>query len=395
MMPEAKWLEQIVSRVTSVIDNQPRPVALHEPELGVTEQEQLLSCLTSGYVSSVSDHVGQLESELTRITGVRHAIAVVNGTAALHLALLTAGVREGDEVIVPALTFVATANAVAYCAAIPHFADSSLPDLGISPERLERHLSHETKIVGGRCMNRHTGRIIRALIAVDVLGHPADLPALSAICRRYRITLIEDAAAALGSVRDGIPCGAWGQAAAVSFNGNKIITTGGGGALLTNDDTVAAKARQLATTAKQPHPWRFDHTCTAYNYRMPGLNAALGLAQLERLPGILDRKRRLAASYHEALADLPEIIALTEPRRTRSNYWLNALLLRPDRESLLEPLLERLHSEGILARPLWTPLHRLPMYRDCPRMDVTEAEHLCARLVCLPSSPSLEGARPS
>ncbi|WP_020618590.1 LegC family aminotransferase [Paenibacillus daejeonensis] len=391
MTTDTELLELISSRLAQVVPAHKRPAALHEPELGEAEQEQLQHVLASGYISSVAPHVQQFESELARIAGVRHAIAVVNGTAALHLALLTSGVQPSDEVIVPALTFVATANAVSYCGAVPHFADSSLPDLGMTPDRLEHYLAQETKTRGGQCINRRTGRTIRAMIAVDVLGHPADLPALTAICRSHRIALIEDAAAALGSFRDGVACGAWGRSAAVSFNGNKMISTGGGGALLTNHDTVADAARQLASTAKQPHPWRYDHTRVAYNYRMPGLNAALGLAQLGRLPDLLARKRRLAEAYQEALAGIAEVAVLTEPRRTHSNYWLNALVLMRGHEQLLEPLLERLHGEGLQARPLWTPLHQLPMYSDCPRMDLTGTEDLAARVLCLPSSPRLEG----
>ncbi|MFS0724038.1 LegC family aminotransferase [Paenibacillus sp. 1P07SE] len=386
-------LAELSSRISLVLQEQRRPVALHEPELGQREQEQLLRCLATGYVSAVSEQVSLLETELARTASVRHAVAVISGTAALHLALLAAGVTAGDEVILPALTFVATANAVAYCGAIPHFADSSLPDLGLSPEKLERHLADETEMARGRCRNRRTGRTIRALVAVHVLGHPADLPALSAICRKHRLALVEDAAAALGSHRDGIPCGSWGRTAAISFNGNKIITTGGGGAMLTDDDELAAAARHLAAAAKQAHPWRYEHTAVAFNYRMPGLNAALGLAQLERLEDSLVRKRRLARSYREAMRGVTGAKMLVEPRRARSNYWLNALLLEPGRESLLQPLLERLHGEGILARPLWTPLHQLTMYRKCPRMDLSGTESLCARTVCLPSSPHLEGRR--
>ncbi|GBF75157.1 hypothetical protein PA598K_03542 [Paenibacillus sp. 598K] len=384
-------LETIVSRIEQTLGDRERPLALHEPEFGEHEQERLSACLASGYVSTASEETTRLEIALARTAGVAHAVAVSSGTAALHLALLAAGVQAGDEVIVPALTFVATANAVSYCGAVPHFADSSLPDLGLSPERLEAHLQRESEQIGRVCRNRRTGRTIRALIAVDALGHPADLPALTAICRRYRLTLIEDAAAALGSMRDGVPCGAWGSAAAFSFNGNKIITAGGGGALLTDNGELASTARMLAATAKVPHPWRYEHTSIAYNYRMPGINAALSLAQLERLPELLRRKRRLAQRYQQALAGLDGVSVLTEPRRTRSNYWLNALLLEPGCELLLEPLLAMLHRQGVQSRPLWTPLHRLPMYSDCPRMELHGTLSLCARTVCLPSSPRLEG----
>jgi len=364
-----------------------RPIGLHEPAFGEREKELTLDCLDSGWVSSVGQYVDRFEQDLTDYTGIPHAIATVNGTAALHTCLMLAGVVPGDEVLLPALTFVGSANPVVYQGAIPHFVDCEAETLGIDPQRLADHLKEIAELRNDTCYNRHTGQPIRALLVVHVLGHPARMEELADIAQRYRLILIEDAAESLGSWRDDRHTGSWGHLAALSFNGNKIITSGGGGAVLTNDSELAERAKHLTTTAKQSHPWMLEHDMVGYNYRLPNLNAALGCAQLEQLPERLKQKHQLAQHYVDAFANLGAVSLHTEPKNCRSNQWLN-LLLVPDAHER-DRLLEAAHAENILLRPFWTPLHQLPMFADAPRMPLPQTESLFARGVCLPSSAVL------
>ncbi|MBI5461122.1 MAG: LegC family aminotransferase [Gammaproteobacteria bacterium] len=384
MTPE-ETLAPILSALESVLGSA-RPVALHQPHFAGREWDYVKDCLDTGWVSSVGAYVTRLETALQDYTGVAHALAVVNGTAALHVCCLLAGVIAGDEVLLPTLTFVATANAVSYCGATPHLVDVSPVTLGVDAIRLAAYLEDIAELRGDTCYNRTTGHPLRALIVMHTFGHPAELDALAELCRRYRIVLIEDAAEALGSFYRDQHVGQWGLLSAVSFNGNKIVTTGGGGAVLTNDAALAQRARHLTTTAKQPHPWAFVHDQVAYNYRLPNLNAALGCAQLEQLPDFVSRKRALAQRYQHAFAAVAAGHIVNEPQDTRSNYWLNVLQLHPAYGHLRDALLETCQARGILVRPAWELMHRLPMYRDCPRMDMSTAEHLERHLVCLPSS---------
>lgn len=363
-----------------------RPAPLHQPHFAGREWDYVKDCIDSGWVSSVGSYVTRLESQLQDYTGVAHALAVTNGTAALHVCCLLAGVRAGDEVLVPTLTFVATANAVSYCGALPHFVDVSSATLGVDAQRLAAYLDASAELRGEVCYNRASGRPVRALIVMHAFGHPAELDALAAVCERYRIVLIEDAAEALGSFYHGRHVGHWGRLTAISFNGNKIVTTGGGGAVLTDDTELARRARHLTTTAKQPHAWAFVHDEVAYNYRLPNLNAALGCAQLEQLPDFVARKRELARRYHQAFAHLAQGRMVIEPAHCRSNYWLNVFELDSAHAPMRDALLAACHARNILVRPAWELMHRLPMYRHCPRMDLSTAERLEQRLLCLPSS---------
>jgi perosamine synthetase len=382
-------VEAILAALQRVVGPARRPVALHEPRFGGREWDYLKRCLDSGWVSSAGSFVEEFESRLASVCAAGHAVAMVNGTAALHAALRVAGVEPGDEVCMPALTFVATANAATYCGAIPHFVDSTPSALGIDPDRLERHLRRIAVRRGGGWANRITGRPLRAVVAVHVFGHPADMDALGELAREFQLALVEDATEALGGRYRGRPCGNLGRVGVLSFNGNKIVTTGGGGALVTDDAHLASRARHLATTAKVPHRWAFVHDEIGWNYRLPSLNAALGLAQLEQLDEFVRAKRLLARRYSEALAAIPDIRFLTEPEGTESNYWLNAIVLDDGSGAQREVLLEACHSAGLLARALWTPLHRLPVYAECPRDDLGVAESLERRLINLPSSAAL------
>lgn len=365
------------------------PAVLHEPLIDGNEWHRVKDCLDTGWVSSAGPYVDRFEDMISDFTGVRHVIATVNGTAALHVCLMLAGVRPDDEVIVPALTFVGTANAVAYCHARPHFADSEIRTLGLDPVKLEEHLEEIAVVGADGCLNTKTGRRIAAVVVVHAFGHPADVDALAAVCNRFGLPLIEDAAASLGSFYKGRHTGHGGLLAALSFNGNKIVTTGGGGGVLTNDESLARRAKHLTTTAKRPHPWEYVHDAVGFNYRLPNINAALGSAQMERLPAFLKRKRRLAERYRGAIADCPGLRFVAEPEHCRSNYWLNAILLDRDCADLRDEILDATNSAGFMCRPAWTPLHRLDMYRESPRTDLSVAEDMYRRLLNIPSGAAL------
>ncbi len=368
----------------------PDGAALHEPRFAGNEWAYVKECLDTGWVSTAGAFVPRFEKMLADITGAKHVIATNTGTAALHAAFLTLGVGAGDEVIVPSLTFAATANAVAHAGAVPHFAEAETTTLGVDPERLRKHLGDTLRVGNGGPINKATGRPVKAIVCVHVFGHPARVDALCEVAGDFDLPLVEDAAESLGSTYRGRHTGTFGRMGTLSFNGNKTVTTGAGGAILTDDDALAAAARHLTTTAKRAHAWEYDHDQVGYNYRLPNINAALGCAQLELLDDFIARKRRLAAAYVEAFADVPGVSVLTEPAEAFSNYWLNALLLDTPDRSALHGLLAAAHAAGFGLRPAWRPMHELPMYRDCPRMAMETTEALAARIVNLPSGPGLE-----
>lgn len=381
--------EQILHAIRQVVGEKQHRVGLHEPWFEGNEWKYVKECLDTRWVSSGGAFVDQFEEQLATFTEAGHVVAVVNGTAALHIALLLAGVEQGDEVLMPALTFVATANAVMYCGAVPHFVDSEIQTLGIDPEKLNAYLKDIAVRSGSRWVNKHTGRCLRALLPVHTFGHPADLDRLVEVCKRFGLVLVEDAAEGLGSFYRGQHVGRRGKVAVLSFNGNKTITTGGGGALLTQDVHLARRAKHLTTTAKVRHAWNYVHDHIGFNYRLPNLNAALGCAQLEQLPMLLKRKRALAAAYEEVFADVEGVSFVREPDFARSNYWLNALLLTEEHEFQLEAVLQLTNEAGLGTRPAWTLMNKLPMYRQMPAMDLSVAEDLARRLLNIPSSAFL------
>lgn len=383
---------EVLRRIRSVVGAD-GPVALHEPVFCGNEWRYVKEALDSGWVSTAGERGVEFERALARAVGVPHAVALVSGTAGLHLALHLCGVRPGDEVLVPAFTFVAAANAVHYCGAVPHWVECSTGTLGIDPAKLAAHLSSCCAPGPDGSVNRTTGRPLRALVLVHAFGHPAEADAVREVCRAHDLSLVEDAAEALGSSDRGRHPGSWGRAGVLSFNGNKTITTGGGGAIVTSDEALAARARHLSTTAKSGGVLQWSHDAVGFNYRMPALNAALGCAQLEALPRLLGAKRALAEAYRAAFDGLEGVSLFREPAGAKSNYWLNLLLLEPRCRDERDAILEAANRDGVATRPAWTPMHRLPMYRDCPRMDLSITEDLAARLIALPSTPRL-GAPP-
>lgn len=381
--------ERVLHAVRQVVPAETGSVALHEPSFEGREADYVLDCLKAGWVSSVGAYVDRFETMLAEYTGAKCVVATTNGTAALHVALLLAGVEANDEVLMPALTFVATANAISYCNAIPHFVDVAMDTLGIDSTALAAHLEGVAEQRGEFWFNRETGRRLRAIVPMHTFGHPVDIAGLLKVCARFHLAMIEDAAESLGSTYHGVHTGNFGLVSALSFNGNKIITTGGGGAILTNDLELGKRAKHLTTTARVSHRWEFTHDAVGFNYRLPNLNAALGCAQMEVLPDLLDRKRRLSARYAAAFSTHPDLRFVQEPKGTRSNYWLNAILLPEAQIEQRDDVLQTLNKAGLMVRPCWTLMHRLRMYTQCPRASLPNAENIEQRLLNLPSSPLL------
>ena len=382
-----EFANQVVGAIREVVG--PGSVALHEPTFDGNEWLYLKECLDSNYVSSVGKFVNQFEMSLANYTGAKYAIAVVNGTAALQIALKLAGVNNGEEVLLPALTFVATANAISYLGAIPHFVDSEESTLGIDVTKLQDYLRANTEQDSGFCINKSTKRVIRALVPMHTFGHPSDLEQLLSIARDFNLVLVEDAAESLGSFYKGQHTGTFGLLGTLSFNGNKTITTGGGGAILTNDEFIAKRAHHLTTTAKKNHLWEFDHSEIGYNYRMPNINAALGCAQLEHLARNLQLKRDLYSKYSSAFQEIQGLTLFREPSGSLSNYWLQTILLDEEIKDFRDSILEACNSVGISTRPAWKLMHHLDFYHMAPRMDLSCAESLHARIINLPSSANL------
>ena len=378
---------KITAAIQSVVGTP--PTALHEPNFDGNESFYLQQCLESTFVSSVGKFVDKFESDLANYTGSKYAISLVNGTAALHLALKLAGVQVGHEVLLPALTFVATANSISYCGATPHFVDCEESTLGIDGVKLREYLMENTSQSSGKCVNKNTGRIISALVPMHTFGHPSDLETLLSISHDFKITLVEDAAESLGSFYCGQHTGTFGLLGTLSFNGNKTITTGGGGAILTNDLNLARRAKHLSTTAKIPHAWEYRHDEIGYNYRMPNINAALGCAQLEKLPSKLIAKRRLFDRYKSAFADIDGTQIFEQPKNCQSNYWLQTLLLREDLSKKRDLILEATNAAGIMTRPVWVLLNELVTFKSSPCSDLTTAQSLSRRVINIPSSPTL------
>jgi perosamine synthetase len=381
--------DAVLAGLDAVLGPAVSPIALHAPSITDQERSHVLACLDSTFVSSVGEYVNRFERDLEAFTGAAHAVVVANGTAALQVALTLAGVRPGDEVVVPALSFVATANAVAHCGATPHFVDSHADTMGLDPDALAQHLDRIATRVDGQVWNSTTGARIAAIVPMHAYGHPVHLARLLEVSAHYGIPVVEDAAESLGSWYGTRHTGTFGLLGTLSFNGNKIVTSGSGGAILTNDADLARRAKHLTTTAKRAHRWEFFHDEVAWNYRMSNLSAALGVAQMERLPVFLTHKRTLAARYARAFAGCQDAAFMAEPEGTRSNYWLNTIRLTDGDPAIREAVLARVNDAGYQCRPTWVLLHRLPMYAESPRASLAVAEQLEASLINLPSSPHL------
>ncbi|KQA29408.1 LegC family aminotransferase [Vibrio paracholerae] len=359
-------------------------IPLHAPTFAGNEKAYVMETIDSTFVSSVGKFVDELERKMEVFTGSARAVATVNGTAALHAALYMAGVERGDLVVTQALTFVATCNALYHMGAEPIFVDVSPVSLGLCPKAVNAFLEEHAQVTEVGCIHKQTGRRIKAIVPMHTFGHPVELDELIAVCLKWHITLVEDAAESLGSFYKGKHTGTLGEFGAVSFNGNKIITTGGGGMVLCKTQQQGARTKHVTTTAKVPHPYEFVHDEPGFNYRMPNLNAALGCAQMEVIEQHLKQKRELAECYSEFFKGT-DFKFVAEPDYAQSNYWLNAIIC-PDKESR-EQVITQTNASGVMTRPVWQLMNRLPMFKDCITADLSTSEWLDARLVNLPSSP--------
>ncbi len=410
--------QYIIDFIRSLYPNR-ETVPLHEPYFGGNEKKYVLDCIESTFVSSVGKYVDRFEEMIKDFTGAKYAIATVNGTSALHIALKLAGVDQGDLVITQPLTFIATCNAISYCGAEPIFVDIDPDTLGMSPDSLANWLSANTIVQNDTCYLKDVHELhelsrvhkfsqintdlkelrknnlskfveirgqkkIAACVPMHTFGHPCKMDNIVEICNRYHIPVVEDAAESIGSCYKGKHTGTFGKLGILSFNGNKTITTGGGGMILTDDDELGPLAKHLTTTAKKPHPWKFEHNMIGYNYRLPNINAALGCAQMEMLPEILKNKRETARIYQEFFKSIADIDFITEPEDCISNYWLNAILLKNIEER--DAFLEQANAQKVMCRPAWILMNKLPMFNNCLKSELPISSKIEEKLINIPSS---------
>jgi dTDP-4-amino-4,6-dideoxygalactose transaminase len=404
-------LEPIIRFIRSTFQQPSDFIPLHDPRFIGNEKKNLSECIDSNFVSSVGEFVGRFERACAEYTGSKYAVAAMNGTAALHIALLLAGVKREDEVITQALTFIATTNAISYTGAKPVFIDVDKETMGLSPSALESWLQEnvEMRVVTEAQLhalsysptpplthslflpfNKQTGHRIAACVPMHTFGHPVKLTELQGVCERYNIPLVEDAAESLGSYYNEKHTGTFGKLGILSFNGNKIITTGGGGMILTDDEELAKKAKHLSTQAKVPHQWEFVHDQIGYNYRLTNVNAALGCAQMESLDYLLKLKRELAEQYKSFFSN-SEFSFFSEPENCKSNYWLNAILTK--NKAQRDELLQYTNQHGVMTRPIWELMNRLPMFANCQTDSLENSIWLANRVLNLPSSAIIPGYR--
>ena len=358
-------------------------IPLHEPRFVGNEKKYLNECIDSTFVSSVGKYVDRFEKEFASFVGAKYAIATVNGTAALHISLILANVKRDDEVITQPLTFIATCNAISYIGAKPVFVDVDLDTMGLSPESLKSFLEVNCEIINNQCINKTTKKIIKACVPMHTFGHPCKIEEIKEICDKWNITLVEDAAESLGSFYKDKHTGTFGKVGAFSFNGNKIITSGGGGVIVTDDEQIAIRAKHITTTAKIPHPYEYVHDEIAYNYRLPNINAALLVAQMENLDRFLESKRELASTYEEFFKT-SNIDFIKEPKDSKSNYWLQAILLNDLKQR--DEFLEFTNKNGVMTRPIWRLMNELEMFKACQCANLINAKYLEQRVVNIPSS---------
>ena len=380
--------KEVVDFIRSIYNQPDGFIPLHEPRFVGNERKYVMDAIDSTFVSSVGSYVDKFEEMMSEITGAKYAVAMVNGTNALHLALQLSGVKSNDEVLTQPLTFIATANAIKYAGAIPHFVDVDKETMGLSPDKLAQHLQEVAELRQGICYNKNTGRRIAACVPMHTFGLPAYIDRIIEVCNTYNIPVIEDAAESLGSYYKGQHTGTFGKAGIFSFNGNKTVTSGGGGAIVTNDKGFAQKAKHLSTQAKIPHRWEYAHDSIGYNYRMPNINAALACAQLEQLDSFVENKRNLSDIYADIFSKFEDILLVRETKDSKANYWLNAIMLK-DRATRDE-FLEYTNNQGIMTRPIWQLMNHLEMFMDCPKGDLSNSEFLADRIVNITSSVRLK-----
>jgi perosamine synthetase len=375
----------IINFIKSIY-NQDSFIPLHEPKFIGNEKKNLNECIDSTFVSTVGNFVDRFEEEIAKYTGAKYAVATVNGTSGLHISLILANVDKDSEVITQPITFVATCNAISYCGAVPIFIDVDKETMGLSPSALKSFLEKNTSVENNKCINNVTGKVIKACVPMHSYGHPCKIDKIKEICDEYHIFLIEDAAESIGSFYENKHTGTFGNLGVMSFNGNKIITAGGGGCIITNNKALAKKAKHLTTTAKVSHKWDFNHDMVGYNYRMPNLNAALLVAQLECLEKFVTNKRNLAKKYENFFKTL-DYNFFTEPEGSKSNYWLNTIIL--NNKNQRDKFLEDTNSNGVMTRPMWILMNKLLMFKNAQSDNLKNSIWLEERIVNIPSSTTI------
>lgn len=378
------FIKQLAKSIKLVTNTQkPR---LHEPLLDKSELVEIKKCIKSNYVSTAGPQVNKFERKLSKLTGAKYVVATNSGTSALHLALKAINIEKNSEVLIPSLNFVAGGNVIKYCNAIPHFIESNKNDLSIDATKLKAYLKKIVKFKYGKSINKKTKRPITALIIVHVFGHSGNIKEIKKICNFFKIKLIEDAAEAIGTFYKKKHLGTFGKCGVLSFNGNKTITTGAGGALLTDDKNLAKKVLKLSLVSKKPHKWKLVYDDIGYNYRMPGINAAIGLSQLKKLNFIIKKKRKLFLNYKKEFKKYSEFILLDQPKNCKSNFWLNTIILKNNSIQVRNNIIKKLNQYGVQARPCWRLLHKLKQFSHYPRMNLSISEKLEKNIINIPSS---------
>ncbi len=362
---------------------------LHNPYFDFADKKLIENCINSSFVSSAGKEISKFEKSIANYTNSKYAIATVNGTSALHISLLALGTKENYEILVPSLSFIAPINAVLYCKAIPHFIDIDEETLGFNVKKLDSYLGENTYLKKNRYYNKKTHNLIFGMIPVHLFGHPSDVVELKKIAKKYKLFILEDAAEALGSFYKNKHVGTFGDIGIFSFNGNKIITTGGGGVVVTNNKNIASKIRHISSTAKINHPWDYIHDQIGYNYRMPNLNAALGISQLAKLKKYLKRKRLLNKKYNKVFSDNQYVEIFNEPPNSKSNYWFQNILIKKKYKIYKDSIIEYLNNNGIQCRPAWSLVHKLEYCKKFPRMNLSKTKELYERIISIPSNPEL------
>ncbi len=378
--------KKIITAISKVVKKGSKN--LHEPIFFGREKHYLNDCIKTGYVSYIGKYVNIFEDKIKKYTKSKYAIALVNGTSAIHILLNSMNVTEEDEVLLPSLTFVATANAVKYCGATPNFVDIETENLGVCPEKLKKYLKRILIKKGKNYINKLSKKKIKTIIVVHLFGIPCQIEKIKKVCKKYNIKVIEDAAEAMGSFYKNAHLGNFSEAGVISFNGNKTITCGGGAVVITSKKKIADKIKHLSTTAKIKHRWEYIHDQMGYNYRMTNLNAAVGCAQLENIHHILKAKRKNFTDYYKAFEGIKEIELLKEPIKSKSNYWLITLNLKKNYK-LKNSILRKLNNLGINARAIWKPLHTLIYLKDHPKDNLQNTIKVYRRMINLPSSANI------
>jgi len=388
-MNNSKICKKIIASIRSVVGRNKNIIGLHEPNISNLEKKFVNKSIRLSHISSMGKFVWQFENKLKSITKSKKVIAVISGTAALHLAMRAINLKENEEVLIPSLNYISSANSVIYCGGIPHFIDIEKNSLGIDNVKLRNYLKKICIFRNGKTFNKKTNRIIKAIIPMYTFGHPSKIDEILKIAKDYNLELIEDAAEALGSLYKGKHVGTFGKIGILSFNGNKTVSTGAGGALLVQDSKIAKKIKHMSNHCKILHKWKFDYNGLGYNYNLPNLNAAFGCAQLKRFYKFLKQKRKLVKKYKLAFRNIQEVSILNEPQNCRSNYWLQTLILNYPSLKLRNEILNYSIKKKISTRPAWTLMHRINYLKKFPKMNLKNSEEMVERIINLPSSSQL------